>query len=55
VSKKELVQQQAKMSKNQEKRGTTKNFFAKATENTEHGATYTLHTTGLCNIVVVDV
>ena len=43
------------MSKNQEKRGTAKNLLVKAPENTEHGATYTLHTTDLCNIVIVDV
>jgi hypothetical protein len=34
LSKKELVQQQARKSKNQEKRGTAKNLFAKAPENT---------------------
>jgi len=42
------------MSKNQEKRGTAKNLFAKAPEK-EHDATYTLNRTGLCNIMVVDV
>jgi hypothetical protein len=43
------------MSKKQVKRGTAKNLFVRAPENTEHGVTYTLHTTGLCNIMVVDV
>ena len=31
------------MSKNQEKTGLAKNLFARVPENTEQGATYTLH------------
>lgn len=42
LSKKESVQKQASMSKNQEKRGRAENLFARAPENTEHGTTYTL-------------
>jgi hypothetical protein len=49
LSKQELVKKQASMSKNQENGGTAKNLFARVPESTEHGATYTLHTTGLCN------